>query len=1241
MGHNSSPKWTVVNEFKLIAFSKDGLWAIFKPDDSQEWSEAQRQEWEQKKTKRQADAREDLERRKAQSLDAIERHKLYSEILNQFSLDAATREDLYRRGFTEAEIDGCGFKSVRKWQQLNKQFDLTLPGIGRNGKSLLVGDSGYLCPIKNFEGLITGLQLRLHNPADSNRYRWLSGGQGQILGLTVGDALENPIGVFKPQGNPQGIALCEGVGAKPYLTSQRLNLIVIGAPGGLFTASPGLLKEHLHKASEEVKEDDKLITIYPDAGDTSNRGVISRWKKVYELVSSFGYDVRFGWWNQIEKKSCPDIDELTDFKIVKYIPSEEFFKIAENQLNQIKKTEERAKKQQEKEDKFNELSLERKRLTHITDIPYKVVNVPHMGQALEELIKPGTINIIVSDTGTGKSEATIPIANRADAFYSWHNRISLGRMMSNTLGLTYKDDVTRHNNKKAAFCAPSAYQFEPKHLTNEGVLLLDECDQIFDFLFGGLCNKDGIRPLLLSTLEAHFESVISGKGIALCMSADITQKEIDYIKQLAPEGTPVRIIINKYQAQKPTIKHDPSPKPDGMINELIQKLKAGVPCFALDDMKNGIRGCKSIAEYVRQQLPEIADKVLEIHADNSNDPNIKKFFENPDKISQDYLLIVCSPSVVSGVSLKNQRFINGVFAFCNGILVDREIKQFLNRVRGAKDISLWVAEAGFPVLGIPSDLSTPEGIKDYYQRNYQANSKHILSLKSEYKPITGEWSSPHFELFCKNLAYRQITMKYLRNFTLEHLSEIGYGIEEVEFIPECGTKAVEDGLKNIWNNIEISEAQAIDNAEFLSVAEMEAIEFSQEAIPPHILPRYKKTKLRDYFGEELINVTSYEHKRTAKEFTGYAAMALKNARGDYGRALEAFYLLSQDAGEAISRDVAAENRQAKRGSGRFAGDVRWNARKRKCREWIGLHEFLDPEKWWQPQDYAEMAEKAKRYHQQVRDSLGINLEKLSAGQVFTELMRQIGLSFDSQKVEGQKWRRRKMNEESWQCCQLFVTHKLKQKEAREVQVDVTTEAVTEENMVKSLATSMAEVSDKQTYESLVCGVSQEVLSEAWGMLDIQTREKIDDFYQPVQLEIIAKDGELVTQEAEPVINDIPQRIQITLDELSLVTHWNQVILSQQQLDEAWEFLNPHERIRLAKLHQDYQTQSQGVQAATSNPELQKLIDNQVEVGEIGFGYGHFRSYVIKAIHGVTALVRKCWGDEQDTHVPVNLLLLYA
>lgn len=1109
-----------VNGFICVKPSNGGHTASFKPDNSAEWSEERKIEWEALRVRRQREAAEQKQQLISNLLSIESRDRDNREINSRLGLRQSHVSSLVDRKLTLEQIKFAYDQGwLRSWQPgfEVRGVSAELAGVSPGFTRKLLGVPGISIAATDGEGHIVGHQIASDDREKFAKYMWLSSNSkgGNPPHLPNG---ELPLFIWR---HPEATEISETwlvegslksliLALKAWFEWGHPNVQIIGAAGANFVGSAEALKAALSVAAT------KEVKLFPDAGSPTNQHISNQYSKASKLAQDLGYHVQFVWWGQFDKSSHLDADEIQDLSQVGYISTDEFLAIANSEIKKAKKQQEQQRKEQEQIEEFERLAVARHKLVSITEKPYKVVNVPHMGEVLKDLIEPGTVNIVISDTGTGKSESMIPLAQASEAFYSWHNRISLGRMMSAILNINYKDDTSRHNKAKAAFCAPSAYQFDPKILANSGTLLLDECDQVFDFLFGSLCNKDGIRPLLLSTLEGHFESAVAGKGVVLCMSADVTQKEIDYIKALAPEGTPVRLIINKYRPSRTKIYHDSSSSPDALVGKLIESLHSETPCFVLDDMKNGVRGCKSVAEYIRTTMPEIADLVLEIHADNTNDPRVKSFFDNPDEESKKYLLIICSPSVISGVSLKNQRFINGVFGFCNGILIDREIKQFLNRVRGAKEIYLWIAEEGFPIKGMNNTLVTPEEIKDYYRRNYEANCKHILTFKPEYEAIKAEWSSPHFDLFCKNLAYRIITMKHLRQFTLEHLQEIGYEIVDINYAPEGGTKQIEDSLKAVWTGIEIAEAQAVAAARFLSEAEMEALEFSTEAIPPDILPAYRKTKIRQQFGEELVEATIYHHKKSGQDFTGYAAMVLKNVRGEYGQQLEAFYLLNQDIGESIARDYAAENRQHKRGHGRFAGDIRWNARKRKCREFLGLSDFLDPEKWWEPKDYRELAEKAKQYAPNIKDTLGLSVQNITAGQVFGELFHQIGLTFETKAVEGEKWKLRKITLESWDYAQMYIRHKESLKAQQE---PVAQTAEVQGFTPEILAECLSEVESKEMYEQLVVGVDQSVVEAAWVLVAPVVRDRINNFYnepQPKQLTI-----EDVNNVVEDSKNELP------------------------------------------------------------------------------------------------------------------------
>lgn len=1074
------------------------------------WDDARKEAYFKEKVRWAAAAEKARQEAIDREMSALDRNRWGLKVLSELQLLDKDHEQLdTQRNLPIEVIKRICFRSVTQWQKISFQCPDNYPGYNP-AKQSLICQEGMIAPIRQ-EGVIVGFENRLDNHGEGEgRYRVVSCQTSSIHLMG-----ELPLGVYhsKKVDQGKGIWVIEGRAWKPQIANELFDIPVL-AGGRCWHNSQNHADKFLPKFREIYGN---KIILTPDAGDVVNiDSVPEKWIEEYKFFESQGFDVSFAWWEQITKDG-KDIDELEDLSIINFISLDEFEELIKKynpKYNSPQTMEElnakiepsKPAQNQEKISQFQELKAIRHGLINITEVPYKVVNVPHLEQTLKDVIEPGTINIIVSDTGTGKTESIIPFAKKADAFYSWHNRISLGQAIAKKLELDYKDPKSKtnlSNKKKAAFCAPSAYQFDPKHLSkHEGILLVDEADQVFDFLFGSLCNKDGLRPLLLSTLEAHVKSAIYGQGLCLFMSADITQKEIDLIKSLAPENTPVRLIVNKYQPQRPDINFDVSESPEGLLSELIAKLDDGVPCFVLDDMKNGVKGCKSLAEYVRKQFPELKDLILEIHADSQHDPKVKAFNEDPDEESKKYIMIICSPSIISGVSLKNQKFINGVFGFCNGILMDREIKQFLNRVRGAKDIYLWVSQDGFEPMGIPSELVNPDEIASYYQRNYEGNAKHLLSYKPEYEVMSGEWSSPYFKLFCKNQSYRSITAKFLRRFTKEHLLELGYGINEISFIPEGGTEEVKNALTTVWNNIEIKEALAIEAAEILPDSVMDALDFDVE-IPSDMLPSYRKTKMLRTFGEELINATVFTHKKTGREFTGYAAMALKNARGEYQRHLDNFFLLSKPIEESKERDYKAESRQQKHGE-RFAGDVRWNARKRKCREFLGLHEFINPEtidKWLDPNDFAELASKAKNYPDQVREVLNLDVSKISPGQIFGQLMDQIGLGLDKKSVAGQKYKLRRINKQDYEYVQMYLTHKESLELGKVASIEpvavveqVAVAETSEDPLIPLIVDGFQSIKTIDEWDSINADITEAQMQSAWDALTQDVRDRISNLF---------------------------------------------------------------------------------------------------------------------------------------------------
>lgn len=256
MTYADTKKGQVINGFKCIGQIKNGLWAAFKPDNSQDWTEQQRDDWRRENQLRQQQKAKEDEQRRQRSLSAVERDKGYQQLLGELTLHPDDEADLVRRGFSHAQIKLSGFRSIGRYQQLQGRYSNLLPGVNRNSR-LVIREEGYLCPVRNANGLIVACQVRLRTlqSTENSRYRWLSGGE-QTLHLYPDGCQpdgELPLAVHLPEKLGKfAIGICEGTGTKPFLAAQKLGIPFIGAAGGQHASSQTIFKSTLQQIEETL-----------------------------------------------------------------------------------------------------------------------------------------------------------------------------------------------------------------------------------------------------------------------------------------------------------------------------------------------------------------------------------------------------------------------------------------------------------------------------------------------------------------------------------------------------------------------------------------------------------------------------------------------------------------------------------------------------------------------------------------------------------------------------------------------------------------------------------------------------------------------------------------------------------------------------------------------------------------------------------------------------------------------------
>ncbi|WP_409967656.1 hypothetical protein RFF05_13910 [Bengtsoniella intestinalis] len=115
----------------------------------------------------------------------IDRHQVYNDMLSHLTLSDKHGDNLLGRGLSEQRIVQNQYRSMPETPEqrrllahlLGMRHDLLgIPGFYmQNNTWTLAGPKGFLIPVRDQDGLIQGLKIRLDDASQPNRkYRWLS-----------------------------------------------------------------------------------------------------------------------------------------------------------------------------------------------------------------------------------------------------------------------------------------------------------------------------------------------------------------------------------------------------------------------------------------------------------------------------------------------------------------------------------------------------------------------------------------------------------------------------------------------------------------------------------------------------------------------------------------------------------------------------------------------------------------------------------------------------------------------------------------------------------------------------------------------------------------------------------------------------------------------------------------------------------------------------------------------------------
>jgi len=614
---------------------------------------------------------------------------------------------------------------------------------------------------------------------------------------------------------------------------------------------------------------------------------------------------------------------------------------------------------------------------------------------------------IESAKGTGKTKWINEIIQGVEKVLAGGHRITLMRNLSERLGLDYKGDIDKANGDfitgsaytlRIGCCVDSLLSFDPAKFAGCD-LVLDEVVQVVRHLLtSSTCAKDGKRPALL----ARFHELIRVARRVIVADADLNNDTLNYLKGLREEDANLFLIRNDYQPEPYAARFLQCADRSAITADLLQAvggLETGKVLFVTTDSK---MTSFVLTKLIQQQYPE--KRVLVVNSKTSGGDAEQAFAKIPDSELTQYDVIICSPSVATGVSIESHGVVAAVYGIFLGVSsTDADMSQALARVREPVPRVIWSAKRGCN-FNLVSHSSNPFEVNQNL-RDLTTTTISLIRCNLREDLVTGwDWETdPHIRLYCQLAAEQNQSMTYLRDALLVRLRYEGHSVtvEDQESNP-----AMKLLLKQTKEELKQMEAEELVGAADLTYQEVLALE-QKESITPEETLEVAKFHFKEFYALDLLTVED----------------ALQDNQGRWrGKILALESLLYP--GLAIERTVKGIEKQALWGQGLCAWDISNAEVRRRVLVELGGDELVSRirQGWcWTKYDLKAYADRARALAPQVKVALHLTInDKMSDTQIVHELLSQLGIKLEmhwSRAMaghEGEKLRTYKLDEAQWQ-----------------------------------------------------------------------------------------------------------------------------------------------------------------------------------------------------------------------------------
>ena len=602
---------------------------------------------------------------------------------------------------------------------------------------------------------------------------------------------------------------------------------------------------------------------------------------------------------------------------------------------------------------------------------------------------------VKSPKGTGKTYDLIKLIAQTHAqgrkVLLLTHRIVLGRAICKAVGIPWIEEMNSDADRKTegkamgfGLCVDSLHPlsqaaFNP--LAWEGALVIvDEAEQVFwHALNASTCREN--REAILSTMRTLFQSVLSTDGTVRLQDADLSDISIDFVREFA--GTDIKpwIAVNHWQPSEPwqikfydtqNVKGGTKDDPSGLLKDSVDHVNGGSKIWvSTDSQKAKSRyGTKNLEKYYRSRCP--GKKILRIDAETVANPEHPAYqcAEKINKLAALYDIVICSPSLATGVSVDLRGHFTSVFGIFQGAISENEVRQSLARVRESVNRFVWCRQIAVSKIG--------NGESNYKEvaKSTEKDCRYNLQLLKDFD----------FDL---DKAYNPTVLKYWAKFAARINSSVWDFRETVReglvaeghILQDCGDDDRDSmgELKALRIVGQVEEAIAVASAADIDKDEFEKLEQQRSKTDAE---RYKQEKFR------LKEIYKTE-----------VTPELRQLHQDrwFGK-IQSHYLLTHKEDFLWMRDRKTIDSQVKSGGGQLCiQDIRQLTGKLTVHRLLDILQFCDPKKEWNNKspEVLEFAAKALKFATDVKALTGITVSPKKAADnpigVIQSFLGQLGL----------------------------------------------------------------------------------------------------------------------------------------------------------------------------------------------------------------------------------------------------------